>query len=65
MRNKKSIISILSLAFLFANLSLQASEPKLSIRSLGDSHSLVQIENASKYILLPIQESAKEARIYM
>lgn len=64
MRNKKSIISILSLAFLFANLSLQASEPKLSIRSLGDSHSLVQIENASKYILLPIQESAKEARIY-
>lgn len=64
MRNKKSIISILSLAFLFANLSLQASEPKLSIRSLGDSHSLVQIENASKYILLPVQESAKEARIY-
>lgn len=64
MRNKKSIISILSFAFLFANLSLQASEPKLSIRSLGDSHSLVQIENASKYILLPIQESAKEARIY-
>lgn len=64
MRNKKSIISILSLAFLFATLSLQASEPKLSIRSLGDSHSLVQIENASKYILLPIQESAKEARIY-
>lgn len=64
MRNKKSLICILSLAFLFATLSLQASEPKLSIRSLGDSHSLVQIENASKYILLPIQESAKEARIY-
>ena len=64
MRNKKSIISILSLVLLLATVAVQAAEPKLSIRSLGDSHSLVQIENASKYILLPIQESAKEARIY-
>lgn len=64
MRREKFIISILSFVFLFANTATKASEPQLVIHPLGDNHSLVQIENASQYILLPIQESAREAHIY-
>jgi len=35
------------------------------IKHLGDGQSIVQIENQKKFLLLPVEEAAPEAKLYM
>ncbi|WP_321436690.1 GH32 C-terminal domain-containing protein [uncultured Bacteroides sp.] len=46
-------------------LSCQASNPQLVIKHLGDEQSIVQIDAHKKYLLLPVQETSREAKLYM
>lgn len=53
--------------FLFGTImvviSCQAVTPPFSVKHLGDKQSLMRFASANKYLLLPIQESAPEARL--
>ena len=58
MRNLRSLLLILSCLF-FSGVYGQ----DFKVNHLSDSHSMIRISSEKKYILLPIQESAPEARI--
>ena len=45
--------------------SCQAINPPFVIKHLGDGQSIVQIENQKKFLLLPVEEAAPEAKLYM
>lgn len=45
--------------------SCQAVPPPFVIKHLGDGQSIVQINEKKKYLLLPIEESSPEAKLYM
>ena len=45
--------------------SCQAINPPFVIKYLGDGQSIVQIENQKKFLLLPVEEAAPEAKLYM
>ena len=48
-----------------AVLTCQATNPPFVIKHLGEGQSIVQIEEAKKYLLLPIEEASPEAKLYM
>lgn len=48
-----------------ATLTCRATNPPFVIRHLGEGQSIVQIEEAKKYLLLPIEEASPEAKLYM
>ena len=45
--------------------SCQAINPPFVIKHLGDGQSIVQIENQKKFLLLPVEETSPEAKLYM
>ena len=45
--------------------SAMQAEPSLSVRHLVNEQSIIRIENARKYLLLPIQDNAPEVKIYL
>jgi len=61
---KRSFSSLLMGMFTLF-LSCQASNPQLVIKHLGDEQSIVQIDAHKKYLLLPVQETSREAKLYM
>jgi len=61
---KRSFSSLLMGLFTLL-LSCQASNPQLVIKHLGDEQSIVQIDAHKKYLLLPVQETSREAKLYM
>ncbi len=61
---KRSFSSLLMGVFTLF-LSCQASNPQLVIKHLGDEQSIVQIDAHKKYLLLPVQETSREAKLYM
>ena len=42
-----------------------AADARLAIQHLGDGQSIVRIEHPSSYLLLPIEESAEESKVYV
>ena len=54
--------TILAIGSIFTIVSCQATIPPFVVRHLGDGHSIVQLKTNNKYLLLPIEEAAPEAR---
>ena len=54
----------LFLAFLLS-LPGMAQQKGLNIEHLSETHSLVRVQDAKKYLLLPIEEKAPEATIHV
>jgi fructan beta-fructosidase len=48
-----------------AVFSCQATNPPFVIKHLGEGQSIVQIESPKKFLLLPVEESSPEAKLYM
>ncbi len=46
-------------------ISCQAVNPPFVVKHLGDGQSIVRIDAPKKYLLLPVEESAPEAKLYM
>ena len=61
---KRSFSSLLMGMFTLF-LSCQASNPQLVVKHLGDEQSIVQIDAHKKYLLLPVQETSRESKLYM
>ena len=55
--------TILAIGSIFTIFSCQATIPPFVVRHLGDGHSIVQLKTNNKYLLLPIEEAAPEARV--
>ena len=43
----------------------QAVNPPFVIKHLGDGQSIMQIDEQKKFLLLPVEEVAPEAKLYM
>lgn len=68
MRKKISYCKRACLAFGLATLlstSLFAADNKLEIKHLGDGQSIVRLDTDSRYLLLPVEESSPESKLYM
>lgn len=59
---KPFLLSIVSSLFI---VSCYAVNMDLTIKHLGDGQSIVRANESKKYLLLPIEESAGEAKLYM
>ena len=57
----KKFLSVLFVCSFFILTGLYAQE--IDVRHLSDSHTMIRVSADKKFILLPIQESAPEARI--
>ena len=51
------------LTFFALTFTLAAGAQELRIEHLSDTHSMVRVESKDRYVLLPVQESAPEARV--
>ena len=49
--------------FSFCAITFLAGAQSLSITHLSETHSMVQVSGKDRYVLLPVQESAPEARV--
>ncbi len=66
MKNNLILLLRTACAGLFISLaSAMQAEPSLSVRHLVNEQSIIRIENARKYLLLPIQDNAPEVKIYL
>lgn len=54
---------LLTVSLLMPLLSCQATKSPFVIQRLGNEHTMVRLTEAKKYLLLPIQEKAPEARL--
>lgn len=59
---KPLLVSLLSTFFI---LSCFADSMDLTIKHLGDGQSIIRLNQTSRYLLLPIEEKAGEAKLYM
>ena len=57
----------LSLALLLgtAPMAFADNNPQLSVRHLASEQNLVAVQGAAKYLLLPVQDNAPEAKVYL
>jgi len=55
----RKLITIL----LFCACSLGAGAQNLAIRHLSDTHTMIRVSGKDRYVLLPVQETAQEARV--
>ena len=58
-------LSVMLLSICSSMMSAQNVDTHLNIKHLGDRQTIVRSEENQKYLLLPIQEKAHEARLYM
>lgn len=47
------------------SVSVQAADPSLVIKNLGEGHCLVLVNTAQKYLLLPVEDASPDVRISM
>ena len=55
--------TLLATGSMFTIFSCQATIPPFVVRHLGNDHGIVQLKTNNKLLLLPIEESAPEARV--
>ena len=55
----RKLITILALCA----LTLGAGAQNLIIRHLSDTHTMIRVDGKDRYVLLPVQETAQEARV--
>lgn len=61
----KSIFKKSILSFSLLTLACQASDNKVTVHHQGDGQSTVRITGNEKYMLLPIEESSPETKLYI
>lgn len=64
--NLKQVYIAMGIAlYSFAFTPCQAADSNIGIRHLGEGQSIVRIDTNSKYLLLPVEESSQESKLYM
>lgn len=59
------ILSLFIIGVVTTLFSCQAVNPPFVVKHLGDGQSIMQIDAPKQYLLLPIEETAPEAKLYM
>lgn len=57
--NKKTILTLLLSAF----VSVASAQQPASVQQVGEHHAIERVATTSKYLLLPVEESAENAHI--
>ena len=67
MRTQLGLLRIFLASMLFSSflVSCYAVDPGFSIKHLGGTQSIVYIDKPAKYLLLPVEESSGESKIFI